>query len=277
MWKNQVVQRRQSTAELHAKQLLDKPLSSSTNSDGALAKVQAMTIQFQRQRERKRRHGRSRVKKLTHRPLSAVHHTGNPSFRLAVLMANDGTTDDGFDIQRDDEHSAILFKQAAAIGHTGSMVALGEFYQAGRSRDPKGLTLDRPKMTKALGSFKMASKQGDPHAALRTGICLEATDMWEARRYYLMAAKHGLADAQYNLGMLDQTLANWKESRTMLLLAAKQNHVGALNNLGWMYMEGRGCQKDVVRAKNYFIKASNGGDAFGCANMGLLEIGRAHV
>ena len=37
-------------------------------------------------------------------------------------------------------------------------------------------------------------------------------------------------------------------------------------------MEGRGCQKDVVRAKNYFIKASNGGDAFGCANMGLLEV-----
>ena len=41
-----MVQRRQSAAELHAKQLLAKPLSSSTNSDGALAKVQAMTIQF---------------------------------------------------------------------------------------------------------------------------------------------------------------------------------------------------------------------------------------
>jgi TPR repeat protein len=283
MWKSQVNQRRKSVAELKAEALLAKPLSASTNCEGRLAQVNAMTIEFRRQRERKKKHNRARVKDLTYRPLSAQFHTGNPSFRLGMLMSNgtilpNGVSGIGFGkfdghggFQRDDEHASILFKHAAKIGHTGSQTALGEFYNAGRARDRYGTSLDRPKMKKAMIQFKMAAKKGDPSAALRMGLCLENTDMWEARRYYLIAAKAGLVDAQFNLGMLNQKLANYNESREYLLLASKQNHSGALTNLGINYIEGRGCQKDFIRAKQYFKRAAELGDAYGYYNLGLVE------
>ena len=120
--------RRVSSAQLKAESMFAKASASNNES---LARVQAITIEFRRQRERKRKHQKCRVKELSHRPLSAaVGHTGDASFRLGMLMAN-GTNG----VERDDEHALILLKQSAKLGHTGSLVALGEFYQAGRGRE----------------------------------------------------------------------------------------------------------------------------------------------
>lgn len=51
------------------------------------------------------------------------------------------------------------------------------------------------------------------------GILLEQTDVWEARRYYYQAAKDdkkkneiGLADAQFNLAMINSKIGNYKET-----------------------------------------------------------------
>ena len=257
--------RRVSSAQLKAESMFAKASASNNES---LARVQAITIEFRRQRERKRKHQKCRVKELSHRPLSAaVGHTGDASFRLGMLMAN-GTNG----VERDDEHALILLKQSAKLGHTGSLVALGEFYQAGRGRDRYGTTLDRPKDIKALQSFQTAAKRGDPHAALRLGICLEKTDPWEARRLYHFAAQQGLVDAIFNLAMLNARLGNYKETLPMLRKAGSMGHVGALNNLGMMYFEGRGCQQNVHKAREIFSKAAALDCPFAMANLAQLHL-----
>lgn len=121
--------RRLSSAQLKAESLFSKASANAT-----VARVQAITNEFRNKRERKRKHNRQRVKDLSHRPLSAaVGHTGDSSFRLAMLMANGGNN-----VARDDEHALILLKHASKLHHTGSLTALGEFYQAGRGRDRTG-------------------------------------------------------------------------------------------------------------------------------------------
>ena len=269
-WKDRAGPRRLSSAQLKAESLFSKASANAT-----VARVQAITNEFRNKRERKRKHNRQRVKDLSHRPLSAaVGHTGDSSFRLAMLMANGGNN-----VARDDEHALILLKQASKLHHTGSLTALGEFYQAGRGRDRTGTKLDIPKQQKAMASFKSAASKGDRHASLRMGILLEQTDVWEARRYYYQAAKDdkkkneiGLADAQFNLAMINSKIGNYKETLPWLLKASVQKHLGAINNLGMLYMTGRGCSKNINKAKTYFVKGAHLNDPYSMFNLATMHL-----
>ena len=261
-WKERAGTRKLSTAQLNAEAMF----SNANASNQTIAQMQATAKEFKYQRERKRKHRKQRVKELSHRPLSAIHHTGDPSFRLAMLMSNGANG-----VHQDDEHALVLLRQASAIKHTGSLTALGEFDQAGRGRDRNGLALDRPKNSRALHSFQQAARKGDPHAALRLAICLETTDLWEARKWYRLAAKHGLADAQFNFGMLSIRMFDFKEAHASLKRASKQHHLGAINNLGMLHLMGQGCQQDSARARIYFELGSSLNDPYAMVNLGLLH------
>eukprot|EP00946_MAST-07B_sp_MAST-7B-sp1_P005174 g5174.t1 len=248
---------------------------------------------YKETRRRRLKQARYRAKQISHRPLSAVTQrpSGLPSFRLGLLLAN-AKDYDGYSLDtalcRDDEHARILFQQAADIGHAGAQVALGEFHQAGRGRKRGGVPpmiagvtsrqsgkdkMDAPRLRDAKKYFRSAAKAGDPHACLRLAICIEDSDMWRARELYRKAAKAGLLDAMYNLGMLCMRITppDYNESLAMLLRAAEQNHSGAIVNLGVMYLNGRGVQKDEGRAKEYFHRAASLGDPFGMSNLGCMH------
>ena len=255
----------------------------------AVQQARATAKAYEATKRRRLKAARFRTKSIKHRPLSAVtsRPKGLPSFRLGLLLAN-AKDYDGFSIdtgmRRDDEHAMLLFRQAADTGHVGAQVALGEFYQAGRGRKRGGIPpcipgvkaetekdkMDAPHVHNAAREFRRAAKAGDPHACLRLAMCIERTDMWEARDLYRIAAKAGLLDAIYNLGMLCMRLTppDYNECRMMLLRAARRSHAGAIANLGVLYQEGRGVQRDVEKAIAYFERAAALGDPWAMGNLG---------
>ena len=256
----------------------------------AVLKAKAASLEFHKSRKRRLKYARYRQKSITHRPLSAITKipNGQPSFRLGLLLAN-APNYDGFsigkDMRRDDEHAMILFKQASEVGHVGAITALGEFYQAGRGRKRGGIPpiiagekratlemdkMDASHMQRAIQHFRRAAKAGDAHAALRLAMCLEETDMWEARELYRISAKAGILDAEYNLGMLCMRLTppDYNECREMLMRAAKHGHTGAMVNLGMMYQYGRGVHRDGTRALDFFKSAAKLGDIWAINNLG---------
>ena len=101
------------------------------------------------------------------------------------------------------------------------------------SRQNEKDKMDAPRLRDATKYFRSAAKAGDPHACLRLAICIEDSDMWRARELYRKAAKAGLLDAMYNLGMLCMRITppDYNESQAMLLRAAERNHSGAIVNL----------------------------------------------
>jgi len=64
--------------------------------------------------------------------------------------------------------------------------------------------------------------------------------------------------------------AEFKEAAKWYQLAADQDLAAAQNNLGAMYLDGRGVPEDAVMAQSYYRRAAQRGNAEGETNLSLL-------
>ena len=94
-----------------------------------------------------------------------------------------------------------------------------------------------------------------PSSCWAIGCCFWAAavrDYTLAAEWYRKAAQSGLAEAQNNLGFLyDQGMGVDRDDRQAVewyLMAARQGHAQAQNNLGVMYGTGRGVPRDPGEA-----------------------------
>lgn len=82
----------------------------------------------------------------------------------------------------------------------------------------------------------------------------------KAAEYFLKAAEQGVSKAQYNLGLIyDSVVQDYKEAVKWYKKAAEQGHLGAQHNLGLMYKNGQGVTQNCVKAHMWFnLSAANG-------------------
>lgn len=93
--------------------------------------------------------------------------------------------------------------------------------------------------------------------------------------WFRQAADQGVANAQYNLGVLYHqglgTEADVQEAVYWYSRAADGGHPEAQYNLGIAYIEGIGVPYDPVRASEYFEKAADQGIMEAAYNLGLIN------
>lgn len=129
--------------------------------------------------------------------------------------------------------------------------------------------------------YDLANEQDDADAQYVLGRLYEEgggfsgvpQDAAEAVRWYRRAAKQGLADAQYALGICyvngegvpkdDGEAAYWYRQ------AAEQDHAGAQFMLGVLYEEGDGVPQDAAEAVRWYRRAAEQGDADAQYNLGV--------
>ncbi len=96
-----------------------------------------------------------------------------------------------------------------------------------------------------------------------------------AQKWFLESAHNGIANAQYNLGVLyHQGIGVQKDIPRAVQLyrvAAANSHPEALYNLAIAYIEGVGTESDPQIANVYFQRAAAGGVAEAAYNLGLLH------
>lgn len=97
----------------------------------------------------------------------------------------------------------------------------------------------------------------------------------KAAIWFEEAGKHGVANAQYNLGVLfHQGLGvekDLKKAIEMYQEAADLGHPEAQYNLGIAYIEGVGVRYDPFRAAEFFRNAAQGGIKEAAYNLGLIH------
>ncbi len=116
---------------------------------------------------------------------------------------------------------------------------------------------------------------GDKKSELNEGLtAARAGDYAGAHAVWLPLARHGSAEAQYNLGWLYETgLGTEKnpfQAAKWYRHAAAQGHASAQYNLGLMSAQGRGMPRDDTNAASYFLEAANKGHAKAQYSMGIL-------
>jgi TPR repeat protein len=90
-------------------------------------------------------------------------------------------------------------------------------------------------------------------------------------------ADEGDLDSQLTLGYLylygeDNTPIDYKKSFKYYSMAAEQNDLVALNNMGSLYYNGIGVDKDRKKALEMFQKASNLGNSESSVNLGFIYL-----
>ena len=90
-----------------------------------------------------------------------------------------------------------------------------------------------------------------------------------------LLAKQGIADAQYNLGLMlsrgkevprdDKKAVKWYQ------LAAEQGLAQSQTSLGLMFGKGQGVEQDYVEAHKWFNIASVSGNEIGRRNTDIIE------
>ena len=107
------------------------------------------------------------------------------------------------------------------------------------------------------GAQEQAAEQEDP---LEAGLAaIDAGDMIGAIRSLRIAADEGSAEAQAWLGYIFDYSEDDEEAVAYYRAAAEQGNVRGLVGLGEMYAKGEGVEKDIDRARSYFIEAAEMG------------------
>lgn len=120
-----------------------------------------------------------------------------------------------------------------------------------------------------------ANAQHDLAAIYTAGQAGTKVNYGLAAKWFEEAAHNGVANAQYNLGVLyHQGLGVKKETAKamqMYRVAANSGHPEAQYNLGIAYVEGVGVEYNPQIAAIYFEEAASGGIVEAAYNLGLLH------
>lgn len=181
----------------------------------------------------------------------------------------------GQGVEADPSRAADLYRQAADLGHTGAMTALGGLYERGSGvgKDPK----------EAVSWYRTAADKGDVRGMTQLAALFETgkgtpKNEAEAASLYRRAASQGSAKALNNLGvMLREGRGVPKDENEAFQLfekAAGLDFPNAMHNVAEAYEKGRGTQRDMGEAVRWYQRAAEKGYAPARAALAqLLEFG----
>lgn len=158
--------------------------------------------------------------------------------------------------------AAQLFRQAADMGHSGAMTALGAAYSFGRGVNRNDAA--------ALEWQGRASRLGNSDAMYRQGLIYLAgrgvpANMTLAADWIHQASTRENAKAMFMLALLyedgDGVPASMVEMTNWLEAAARLGHTESMFTLGHIYIEGEDgvIAKDVYKAEDYWLAAAKAG------------------
>ncbi len=171
----------------------------------------------------------------------------------------------GKNIPKDADKALHYLSLAAAAGEDLALVELGNLYF-----DGAGEIL--PDQEKAFTYFTQAAKKDVPRSWELMGYCLYegkgvSQNRCEALGWYEKAAKHGLYNSYYMMGMIygyDETLFNDEKAVCCFEKAAQFGQTDALVRLGTMHLHGVGAiPPDRQKAFSYFSQAAQADNSLG--------------
>lgn len=211
---------------------------------------------------------------------------------------------EGKGVPKDYDHAAELYRQAGSLGNAKAQYRLGCMYYEGQGspnqnrrlaiyekwlKDPKFRAMSyEKKKTFLIGYFDKQMADDEfrdllPNIQAQTkskfidvhlNPCHGVRDYYQAKRWFLKAAKLGLPKAQnklgdcyfYGLGVERDYAIALKWYRR----ASERGCADAQFNLASMYLSGTGTPQDSVKAAKWYMRAAKQGSPLGQFNLGLM-------
>lgn len=141
--------------------------------------------------------------------------------------------------------------RAARMGHIGAAVDSGYLLEGKAYKDLKV----------AFDYYKKAAENGNVIGQTNLGMMLRKgvgypRDLEKAKFWLTKAANKNYATAINELGLVYESIKEYQKALELFHRAAKLNYKYALYNLGRFYENGLGVDKDLVLAKQWYLKAA---------------------
>ena len=129
----------------------------------------------------------------------------------------------------------------------------------------------------SVDQLRVQAERGDP--AAQTELCVHyipavPPNYAEAVKWCRKAAAQGRVEAQNNLGVLyvkgRGVPQDYAEAAKWYRKAADQRHAEAQHNLGVLYFNGHGVPQDYAEAAKWYRKAADQGHPYAQNNLGVL-------
>lgn len=154
-----------------------------------------------------------------------------------------------------DETDLEPVRAKAEAGDVWSQLEMGMTFHAGRGR----ISADG---SRAIKWYRAAAANGSAAANYNLGYLnfrgeLIPTNLLEAEKNYILAAKGGIWQAEANLASMylrhhHYFPDKYEDAAKLYMSLVEKNFVFALNNLGHLYFTGKGVPRDFVRAYMWF-------------------------
>ncbi|KAI7818394.1 kinase-like domain-containing protein [Gamsiella multidivaricata] len=181
--------------------------------------------------------------------------------QLATMYSN------GDGVLRDMAKAIGWFQKAAKQEYAPAQSDLGFLYLFGGKGDSK----QGSELIMAAASQSHAAALVDLGFMLETGLG-GCQDHESARRFYLMAAELGDAEAQTILGSLYMEEENYAKAIEWLSKATEKGYAPAQCNMGTLYHRGQGVTKNDSVAAGWFEKAADQGNPAAQCRLGAMYI-----
>ncbi|MES2824594.1 MAG: tetratricopeptide repeat protein [Pseudomonadota bacterium] len=157
--------------------------------------------------------------------------------------------------QKNYQQAFLCYKNAAEQGDAKLQFNLGLMYT-----DGVGVVRD---LKQAVVWYTKAAEQGDVEAQFNVGLSYHqgidvVQDLKQAADWYKKAADQGFVQAQCNLGVLfqeDGLARNYEKALVWYKTAAEQGDACAQRNIALMYIQGKGVDRNKLKAISWFIKS----------------------
>ncbi|MEM6864682.1 MAG: serine/threonine-protein kinase [Bacteroidota bacterium] len=188
------------------------------------------------------------VKALELYKVAAENGDLTSQFNLGVFYKN------GVFVKKDGIKAIQWLSKAAEKGHLAAQNELGILYYRDKN------------YSEAKKWFHLASEQGNTFGMHNMGVIYYSglgipSDIKLAKKWFIKAADKGYANSQYMAGKILEygetgETPNIPEAIKYYELASEQNQISALYNLGRIYYDGKGKNKDRALAKKFFTKSA---------------------
>ena len=197
-------------------------------------------------------------------------------------LAHDGDVDaqfnlgtlyeNGFGVEEDAEQAARWYRAAAARRVDLARLALARLQRTG-ALEPEP-DEDQIKLLETAARRGLAEAQYELGVAYDRGLGVTQNHA-TAAGWYQRAAEQGLTDAQYNLATLfDEGLGtprDFEQARDWYMRAADAGEARAMNNLGYIYEKGLTGRRDYGKAVVWYRHAAQTGLAIAQSNLAALH------
>jgi TPR repeat protein len=159
------------------------------------------------------------------------------------------------------------YRKSAEQGYAPAEYDMGVMFSKG-----EGIYKD---LQEAKEWYLKSAKQNYGYAMYNLGVIYEKgygeeINLTKAKEWYQKAVEQNISKASFNLANIEFRAKNYKKAFNLYKKASKEGNSKAMFHLAWLYQNGKGCEANLSKAKEWYRLSAVKGERDSIKNYSII-------